>query len=141
MAKTAKAEALLASIEADAEEYFDGGRTSNIWDMVLTISVIVTSLIAAVVASIDTYKWIRIGIATLPAAIASIQKITDVKARSNWYFLYAARLRSLAVNLDFASEPNVEEFAKKKAAIDLAMEKAWGGIGRKGVASITSGKH
>jgi hypothetical protein len=138
MAKTPMAEGLLRSIEADAEEYFDGGRTSNLWDMALTISVIVTSLIAAIVASLDTYRWIRIGIATLPAAIASIQKITDVKSRSNWYFLYAARLRALAVSLEFALEPNVEEFAKKKAAIDLAMEKAWGGIGRKGSASIAA---
>jgi hypothetical protein len=123
----------LEDLEADAEVHFDGGRSNHLWDIGLTLAAIVTSLIAAVVVAADVPRWIRVGVAALPAACTSIQKVVEVRARSNWYFDYAARLRALAVIVESARSPNLEEFAKKRAAIDLGMERAWRQIGRSGI--------
>ena len=117
-------------IESDAVEYFDGGRFNNISDIVLTISAVLTSLIAATVAATDVLKWVRVGVAAVPAACTSIQKILETKARANWYFTYAARLRALGATLRYTADPDLEDFAKKKGAIELEMEKAWAQIGR-----------
>jgi hypothetical protein len=123
----------LKELEEDAVEYFDGGRENHLWDIGLTISAIVTSLIAATIAAADVPRWIRVGIAAVPAACTSIQKVLEVRARSNWYFNYATRYRALGTTLEHASSPNLEEFAKKKNGIDLDMERTWGQIGRGGV--------
>jgi hypothetical protein len=136
MPRMATTDDFLEDLESDAEEYFDAGRNNNILDIGLTIAAIVTSLIAAVVAAADTLKWIRVGVAAIPAACTSIQKVIEVRARSNWYFNYAARLRALSVTLEFAATPNLEEYSKKRAAIDLDMEKAWSQIGRGGAKPI-----
>jgi hypothetical protein len=136
MPRVSTADDFLEDLESDAEEYFDAGRNNNILDIGLTIAAIVTSLIAAVVAAADTLKWIRVGVAAIPAACTSIQKVIEVRARSNWYFNYAARLRALSVTLEFAATPNLEEYSKKRATIDLDMEKAWSQIGRGGAKPI-----
>jgi hypothetical protein len=131
MSKSRTAEDMLNSLESDAAAYFDYGKSNNVIDITLTISTILTSLVAAVVASSDISKWIRVGIAAVPAACTSIQKVIDVRKRSNWYFTYAARLRALAVTVEYASTPNLEEFAKKRAAIDIEMENTWSTVGQK----------
>lgn len=140
MPKEPNADDLQREVEAEAEEYFSAGRFNNISDICLTVSAIVTSLIAAVIAATEAQQWIRVGIAAVPAACTSIQKVIEVRARSNWYFNYAARLRALGLTLRFAGNPEVEDFAKKKAAIDLDMEKAWAQIGRGGAKPIANGK-
>jgi hypothetical protein len=140
MSNAPQVAAMLEALEADAEVYFDGGRNNNITDITLTVSAIVTSLIAAVVAATDVVRWVRVGVAAIPAACTSIQKVIDVRARSNWYFSYAARLRALAVTLQFATSPDLADFAKKRATIDLEMENAWGKLGRNG-AKLTVGGH
>ncbi len=127
-------------LEQDAIEYFDGGRSNYIADMALTIAAVVTSLIAAALAATELMKWIRVGAAAVPAACTSIQKILEVKARANWYFTYAARLRALASRLKYSANPDLEDFARKKAAIDLDMEKSWGRIGHRGIQSLGPGK-
>ena len=131
MSKVPTLEDFLEQLEADAEVQFSGGRNNHLWDISLTIAAMVTSLVAAVVVATDvTPRWIRVGVAALPAACTSIQKVLEVRARSNWYFNYAARLRALAVIAEFAKNPDLEEYSKKKAAIELDMEKAWREIGR-----------
>ena len=140
MPKEPSADDLQSELESDAQEYFSGGRFNNIVDICLTISAIVSSLIAAIVAATDTQQWIRVGIAAVPAACTSIQKVLEVRARSNWYFNYAARLRALGVTLKFARGPDLEDFAKKKAAIDLDMERTWSQIGRSGAKPIVGAK-
>lgn len=139
MAEEQTADDLQTELESDAEEYFDAGRFNNIVDISLTISTVVTSLVAAIIAATDSPRWIRVALAAVPAGCTSIQKVVEVRARSNWYFNYAARLRALGLTLRFARNPDVEDFAKKKAAIDLDMEKMWAQIGRSGARPALSG--
>ena len=130
MAKIPSKDTLLGSLEADAEIYFDAGRDINFTDMGLTIGAILSSLAAAAVAATHVLRWIRVLVAAVPAGVTSIQSVIDVKARSNWYFDYAAQLRALALSLEFTESPNLSDFAKKRAAIDLGMQDAWNKIGR-----------
>lgn len=134
------ADDLCSQIESDAEEYFSAGRFNNMVDVSLTIAAIIISLIAATAASTDAQQWFRVGIAAVPAACISVQKVIEVRARSNWYFNYAARLRALELTLRFATSPELSDFARKKAAIDLDMERAWAQIGRGGAKPIFNGK-
>ena len=122
----------LQDLEADAAVQFSGGRSNNLWDVGLTIAAILTSLVAAMVASTDVHRWIRVGIAAVPAGCTSIQKVVEVKARSNWYFNYAAHLRALATTVESSANPDLEEFAKIRAKIMVDMEDSWSRIGRGG---------
>ena len=130
MPQVATVDDLLKDLEDDAAEYFDGGRFNNIVDISLTIGAILTSLIAAAVAAADVLRWIHVAVAALPAACTSIQKVVEVKARSNWYFTYSTRLGVLAATLRYTQNPDPEDFAKRRAAIDLEMEQAWSQLGR-----------
>jgi hypothetical protein len=121
---------LMKEMEGDAEVYFDGGRFNNIVDICLTIGAILTSLIAAAVAAADVIRWVHVAVAALPAACTSIQKVIEVKARSNWYFTYSTRLGVLANTLRYTPNASPEDFARKRAAIDLEMEQAWSQLGR-----------
>ena len=132
MVRSSGVEVFLETLETDAAAYFDQGKFNNLTDVGLTIGTILTSLIAAVVGATDVIRWVRVGMASVPAAITAIQKVTEVRGRSNWYFTYAARLRALAVTLEFAASPQIEDFAKKRAAIDLDMERQWSQVGRGG---------
>jgi hypothetical protein len=134
------ADDLLRDMETDAEQYFDRGKNNNIIDISLTIAAIVSSLAAASVAATDVQRFIRVGVAAIPAAFTSIQKVVEVKARSNWYFNYATRLRVLAATLQYSQNPDLEDFAKQRANIDLEMEQAWGQIGQREVKPVTKGK-
>ena len=91
-----------------------------------------SSLVAAVVVSSNAVRWVCVGLAALPAAVTSIQKVTEVKSRSDWYFEYAARLKALAVLVEYSEKLDMDDFAKRRAAIELEMEKGWGKIGRAG---------
>jgi hypothetical protein len=73
-------------------------------------------------------------VAAIPAAATSLQRITGIRQRSNWYFLYAARVRSLATQLKYASEPDVEEFGKRYAELEERMEGEWSSLGHSGAA-------
>jgi hypothetical protein len=69
-----------------------------------------------------------------PGAATSLQRIVGIRERSNWYFLYATHVRSLATHLKYADSPNVEEFGKKYAALEETMEEKWSTIGHSGAA-------
>jgi hypothetical protein len=140
MSTTSTREEFLESLETDASVYFDGGRQNNFLDMGLTVAATLSSLIAASVAATNAERWIRVGVAAIPAAFTSTQKIVEVKARSNWYFSYAARLRALATTLEYDADPNLEDYAAKRAAIDLDVELDWGKTGRGGAKALEKGK-
>jgi hypothetical protein len=72
--------------------------------------------------------------AAIPAAAASLQRIIGIRERSNWYFLYAAQVRALATKLKYAITPDVEDFANKRAELEVEMEKEWLKIGHSGAA-------
>ena len=133
MVRSSGVQVFLETLGTDAAAYFDQGKRNNLTDISMTIGTIVSSLIAAVVGASDVVRWVRVGMASVPAAITAIQKVTEIRGRSNWYFTYAARLRALAVTLEFAASPQVEDFAKKRAAIDLDMERQWSKVGRAGI--------
>lgn len=128
-------EDLLRELEADGDEYFDGGRTNNIIDLCLSIAAIVASLAATVLAGAgdSVLPWFLATVAALPAAFSSIQTIIDVRGRSSWYFRHAARVRALAVSLKYAVTPSVEDFARKRAELEVEMENEWSTVGRLGI--------
>jgi hypothetical protein len=59
----------------------------------------------------------------------SLQKIIDFRGRSLWYFHHSANLKALALSLKFAKEPNLEEFARRRAEIEIEGEQRWAQIG------------
>lgn len=90
---------------------------------------ILFSLCAAVLAGFgDVPKWLAATFAALPAACASLQRIVDFRGRSNWYFQNSAGTRALAMQLKYADAPNLEEYSRKKAELEIDMEKSWAQI-------------
>ncbi len=123
---------LLDDLDSDGNSYFSGGFWNNIIDLSLTVGTVLASLVAsglAVAHSDRVLPWQIAVIAGIPAAAASIQKIVGVRERSNWYFMYAAHVRSLATRLRFADAPNVEEIANERANLEIRMEADWTKLG------------
>jgi hypothetical protein len=123
---------LISELETDGDDFFSSGRQNNITDLSLTCLTVVASLGATVLAAADPSaisKWMLAAVAAIPAAAASLQRITAVRERANWYFIYAAKVRALAKQLRYASAPNLEDFAKRSGAIDEEMEADWQKIG------------
>jgi hypothetical protein len=129
MLQTPERDELLQELENDGEEFFDGGRLNNISDVALTIASVFASLAATVLASSEVLRWIYASVAAIPAACVTLQKTLDLRGRSNWYFQYAALVRGLATELKYASAPDVEEYAQRRAKLETQMEEEWRRIG------------
>lgn len=130
---------LISELEEDGDTFFSGGIRNNIIDLSLTIVIVLASLVATVLANSDPKVISRLIVATvaaIPAGAASLQRIIGIRERSNWYFLYAARVRSLATHLKYADAPNVEEFGKKYADLEEKMEEEWTKVGHSGAAPL-----
>lgn len=130
----------LAELEGDGDSFFGAGFWNNITDLGLTISTVLVSLVATVLATDAQHlpHWVLASVAAIPAAAASLQRIVGIRERSNWYFMYAAEVRALATKLKFSNTPDLEAFAHKRAEIELEMEKAWTRIGNSGMPSRAS---
>ncbi len=137
MASTSARETLLANLEQDGDSYFGAGTQNNIIDLSLTITVVLASLVATVLATTAASRWIVAAVAAIPAAAASLQRIVGIRERSNWYFLCAAEVRALATRLKYAAAPNLEDFAFKRAELEVQMEKEWLKIGHSGATPST----
>jgi hypothetical protein len=106
-------------------------------DLSLTIMTVLASLVATVLATSGEKgvpRWIVAAVAAIPAAAASLQRIIGIRERSNWYFLYAAQVRALATELKYAATPNIEEFGKRYAELEVEIEKEWLKIGHSAAA-------
>ena len=133
---------LVSELEEDGNSNFSAGVLNNIIDISLAIVTVLASLVATVLATTDPKdisRWIVATVAAIPAAATSLQRIIGIRQRSNWYFLYAARVRSLAKELKYAAAPNLEEFGQKYADIEEKMEGEWPPIGHSG--ARPSGRH
>lgn len=142
MSDTDKVQELLEELEDDGDSFFSGGFWNNIIDLTLTTATVLASLAATGLAASGTKSlpaWLLPSLAGIPAAAAAIQKTVRVRDRSNWYFVYAAKVRALATRLKYAISPNIEQFANERAAIELLMEDDWGKIGSSG--ETGSGTH
>jgi len=136
MTDTSSRQELVEELEADGESYFSSGVMNNIIDLSLIVLTVLASLAATVLAATESVpKSIVAGIAALPAAATSLQRIIGIRERSNWYFLHAANVRALATELKYASAPNLDEFSKKRGELEVEMEKQWLEIGHSGAAS------
>jgi hypothetical protein len=127
-------EDLLAELEDDGDSFFEDGRRNNLIDLGLTVTTVLASLVATVLATEGNtiHPWILAAVAAIPAAAASLQRIVGIRERSNYHFMYAAEVRALATKLKFSNAPNLEEFAHKRAEIEVEMERAWAGVGHSG---------
>ena len=125
-------EKVLRGLDDDSNQYFMAGRKNKITDVALSISGILASLAATVLAATHVLLWITAAVATVRAC-ASIQKVVDVRGRSGWYIRHVALVRSLASALKYAKIPDVEEFARKRGELEVEMEREWSQIGRSGV--------
>jgi hypothetical protein len=128
---------LIEELENDGETFFTGGFWCNITDLSLTVVTVLASLAATVLASSERgsiARWILATVAAIPAGATSLLRIIGIRERSNWYFFYAAQVRSLATKLKYAASPDIEEFANKRAELEVEMEKEWLKVGRSGAA-------
>jgi hypothetical protein len=120
---------LLEEFQDDQESCFDSGAKNNITDIALTIASVVTSLAATVLVSATPYKPLAASMAAIPAACTALQRTVDFRGRSLWYFHHAASLKALALSLKFARNPDLEEFARKRADLEMEGELRWAQIG------------
>jgi hypothetical protein len=123
---------LLEGLQQDGESFFGSGVWNNVTDIVLTLSIVLASVLAAclAVSNMQHHRWVIAFVAAIPAAATSIQTKVGVRERSDWYFLYAAEVRALATELEFAESPNVEDFAKRRAKLETVMETEWHKLAR-----------
>lgn len=132
---------LIEEFNADWEACFDSGTTNNVTDITLTIISVLTSLAATVLVSATTYKTLAASVAAFPAACTALQRIVDFRGRSLWYFRHAANLKALALSIKYATNPDLEEFAKRRAELEIEGELRWAQIGGSGGEKEARGKH
>ncbi len=128
----ANKEDLIEELENDGNEYFESGRTNNLVDLGLSIIAILASLVAGVlVGTVKKEADVIVAvIAAIPAACVSIQEVLDLRGRSDWYFLHAARVRALVLKVKYEKAPNLTEIARERAELEIEMESLWQRIGR-----------
>jgi len=108
MADITSRDALIEELEDDGDLYFSGRFWSNIIDLSLIVLTVLASLIATVLAATarsSVSPWVVAGVAALPAAATSLQRIISIRERSNWYFMYAAHVRDLATETAASFRP------------------------------------
>ncbi len=126
---------LLEELERDWNDYFSAGRLNNILDLALSILSVLASLAATVLLTAGAgtlSRWIIAAVAAVPAGSTSLQRIVGTRERSNWYFSHAAQVSALKTELQYATAPDIEDFARKRALIEVAMESQWSRIGPAG---------
>jgi hypothetical protein len=122
---------MLQKFEDDGIDYFGSGRLNNFSDIACSIGAIVSSITAAVLATLPPVRpWVLALIAAIPAGLASAQIKINFRGRSDWYFESAARVRDLALQLKYAEAPDLAEFARKRGELEIAGEEQWKGMGR-----------
>jgi hypothetical protein len=120
---------LLDEFAADETSCFGSGATNNVTDIVLTLMSVVSSLAATILASATPHHFLAASFAAVPAACTSLQRIIDFRGRSHWYFKHAADLKALALSLRYAKTPDLEEFAQRRAELEVEGEQRWAQIG------------
>jgi hypothetical protein len=116
---------LIEEFEEDEDQCFDAGRQNNITDIVLSVISVLGSLAATVLVSTNARKALIASIAAVPAACTSLQRIVDFRGRSAWYFQHAAALKALSVSLRYTASPNLEDFAERRADLEIEGEQRW----------------
>jgi hypothetical protein len=116
--------ALLEEIRGDEESAREDGRRNHKTDLWLSAGAILGSFVATVVAVADTSPWFTAAVAAIPGLCAGLQSQIKFAGRSSWYFLLAARLRSLGRALEIEEAP-VKEIAKKLGDLEVEMEERW----------------
>jgi hypothetical protein len=130
---------LLEAMQNDREALFSSGRLNNLLDITLSVLTLAASVAAAcLVAAAIGNRWLIALVAAIPAATTSIQTKLAIRERSNWYFLYAAEVRALAMELEFADLASLQDFAKRRAKLEITMEARWPRAGRPLLARSTA---
>jgi hypothetical protein len=120
---------MIAEFEADRDVAFRGGRMNNVTDIILSTLSVFASLAATVLVATRCPIALSASMAAVPAACTSLQRIVNFRARSHWYFEHASQLTALAIALRYANSPNLEDFAEKRASLEIASEKHWSQLG------------
>ena len=120
---------MVAEFEVDRDVSFRAGRLNNVTDIVLSTVSVLASLAATVLIATRCPIAVAASMAAVPAACTSLQRIVNFRARSHWYFEQASQLTALAISLRFASHPDLEAYAEKRAAFEIAGEKRWSQLG------------
>jgi hypothetical protein len=120
---------LIREFAEDEESCFDSGRLNNISDIALSIVSVLGSLAATVLVSTGAAKALIATFAAVPAASTTLQRIIDFRGRSLWYFRHSANLKALTVSLRYATNPDLEAFARRRADLEVEAEQRWAQIG------------
>jgi len=108
--------------------YATGNRFWRI-DTFLSVTAIITSAIAAVLAGIlagreDASQPVLAVLAGIPGVSTGLQKFFDYRIRSGWKYVKAARLNQLVLDLNF-NGGDVGNISKEFGAIEATMEKEY----------------
>jgi len=123
-------EDLLKELESDIADAYSSGTLNNKVDIALSFATVVTSLIATALVAVNDVlpKVVTAVVAALPATCTALQNFVQFKERSSWYFEYAARARAIGILHRAEQMPDLKEFAKQRAALEVEMEHQWAAI-------------
>ena len=116
----------IRDLEKDAWEDYVAGRRHNLTDTFITVVIVIASLAATILAATsNVYPWLIAAVAAIPAACTSLQRIIGFRERSDWYFLHADKLRELLFELKYAKAPDLEDFGRRRAKIEVEVGAQW----------------
>jgi hypothetical protein len=127
--------AFVGELEREIAQYSRWGKMNNLSDIALTMVSIVGSIAAAVVAAGVGPKYVAAGLAALPAACTSYQRMAQLRERASLHFEYAAAITGLAARVKYANGPDLEKFAAERAAVVITREQRWSDALRRGGAA------
>ena len=122
----------LTELNRDYLIYRRLGKRANLADVALTMISILGSLAAAVIGASKAAPYWAAGLAALPAACTSFQRVVGLRERSSLHFEYSASRKSLYARLKYAKTPDLELFAEEKASLAINREKRWSELLRGG---------
>jgi hypothetical protein len=122
-------DALTTEFQDSIRELSANGKTNHMLNIYLTIGAVLASLLATALVSAEHLPKVILALFTaLPAAFATVQSSVAFRRKSHWYFMQATRIGALQMELRFDPNPDLQNYAKRRAQIGLEMEPEWGNI-------------
>jgi hypothetical protein len=122
----------LQEIQRESQIYRRLGKRNNLADVTLTMMSILGSLAAAVLGASMAAPYWAAGLAALPAACTSFQRVVRLRERSTLHFEYSAAVKALFTRLKYAKAPDLEAFAEERARLGVGRETRWSELMRGG---------
>jgi hypothetical protein len=114
---------LIALLQKEELETFKGGRVNHLTELWISIiTIFATSATAFCAAS--GLAWPSAILAAIATIFTSLQKVVDFRGRASWYFDKSARLKQIALLLNYGNI-SVQEASSRLGKLEVEMEGHW----------------